>query len=406
MKKRKMSRAGLLMAIVVIVAACGGSESGGDTVEVTSTSSAPATEPLVLEIGMSAALSGWGASFDAPFVNGMNFAIDEINASGNPDGVTVKIDVKDNQSDQTIAASTQQELIDAGYGVFVITATDAVTAQGIMVADAGGISNIGINTAPAIVADVGPTAFSHIFGDNHQASAGAQYACDQGYGTVYLLGSTEIPYTKDPPQFFADAFENICGGEVVGENDYKLGATEFGTQVTKIQNADPAPDVIFTPMYVPDSGAFLKQLRAAGVDVPVISMDGNDSTLFADSGGAAVDGVVFTTHAFPSPGSAYEQFVNDYEAATGAPPESTFEAIGRDFVYLMVEAVKEAGSIDPDKLLSTILSLTDVPLVTGDLTMDPETRFPVKGIALVKMEGTERTLFDVIVPSYVAPFNG
>ena len=52
---------------------------------------------------------------------------------------------------------------------------------------------------------------------------------------------------------------------VVCEGGYKIGQTEFRTQVTKIQNANPAPDVIFTPMFVPDSGIFLKALRGAGV---------------------------------------------------------------------------------------------------------------------------------------------
>src|SRR3712207_7268254 len=36
-------------------------------------------------------------------------------------------------------------------------------------------------------------------------SAAAQYACDQGYTSAYLLGSPEIPYTKDMGPFFADA---------------------------------------------------------------------------------------------------------------------------------------------------------------------------------------------------------
>ena len=393
-----------LAAMALVIAACGDSADGDGTTTAAPAESGAPSEQLELKIGMSAALSGWGASFDAPFVNGMNFAIDEINASDR--NITVSAEVKDNQSDQTVAAATQQELIDAGYKVFAITATDAVTAQGLMIAEAGGISNIGINTAPAIVNDVGSTAFSHIFGDNHQSSAGAQYACDQGYSKVYLVGSSEIPYTADPPGFFADAFANICGGEVVGEDEYKLGATEFATQVTKIQNADPAPDVIFTPMYVPDSGAFLKQLRGAGVDTPVISMDGNDSTLFSDSGGSAVDGVVYTTHAFPSDGSDYAKFVADFTAATGSPPESTFEAIGRDFVYLLVEAAEKAGTTEPEALLEAILSLEDVQLATGTVTMDPETRFPVKGITLVKMDGTTPSLYDVIVPSYVAAPGG
>ena len=125
--------------------------------------------------------------------------------------------------------------------------------------------------------DGGERVFAFVFGDNQQASAGAEHACDTGYKSAYLLGSPEIPYTKDMTGFFADAFAEICGGEVVGEDTFKIGQTEFGPAVTKIQNASPAPDVIFSPIFVPDSGAFLKQLRSAGVETPFITTDGNDS---------------------------------------------------------------------------------------------------------------------------------
>ncbi len=204
--------------------------------------------------------------------------------------------------------------------------------------------------------------------------------------------------------FFADAFAQICGGEVVGEDTFKIGQTEFGTQVTKMQNASPAPDVLFSPIFVPDSGALLKQMRSAGVELPFISTDGNDTTLFVDSGGSAVDGTVYSTHGFDAPGTPIAEFIDQYTEWKGSPPESnTFEAIGRDNVYAYVAAAEAAGSTEPDDLLAAVLALTDVPLVTGTMTMDPETRYPTKPITLVQMQGTEFTLLEEVIPSYIAP---
>ena len=37
------------------------------------------------------------------------------------------------------------------------------------------------------------------------------------------------------------------------------------------------------------------------------------------------------------------------------------------------------------------------------MTMDPATRIPIKEVTLVKMEGTEFTFLEAIVPSYIAP---
>jgi branched-chain amino acid transport system substrate-binding protein len=332
----------------------------------------------------------------------MEFAVDEINAAGGP--VTVELVSKDNQGDQSLALTTTQELLDDGVMIQVMTTAESGPAVGQLVAAAGGVMTTGGQTAPAIVRDGGERVVAFVFGDNGQASAAADYACQQGYTSVYLISSPEIPYTKDMGPFFADAFSNICGGTVAGEDTYKIGQTEYGAVVTKIQNNDPQPDVIFTPMFVPDSGAFLKQLRSSGVEIPVISTDGNDTTLLADSGGSAVDGLVYTTHAFPSAGSPMEEFVAAFTEATGEAPESnTFEAIGRDNIYALVEAAEAAGSTEPDAMLEGILGLTDVPLLTGNMTMDPETRIPIKEVTLVKMEGTEFTFQDAITPSYIAP---
>jgi branched-chain amino acid transport system substrate-binding protein len=407
-----------VLALAVAAAGCGGGDSGGDEAEATepADTTAPADtgaaagggaeasgEPLTLRIGFAGDLSSPAYSaYDVPLLNGMEFAAEEINASGGD--VTVEIESKDAKGDQTQTLTAAQELLDDGILVQVLTTAAPSVAVGQLVSAAGGITTVGGNTAPSIPRDIGDRSVSIVFGDNLQASAMAQYACDQGFATAYVIGSPEIPYTNDIPTFFADAFAQICGGEIVGEDTYKIGQTEFGAQVTKIQNADPAPDVIFSPIFVPDSGAFLKQLRSAGVETPFLSTDGNDSTLFVDSGGSAVDGTVFSTHGFNSPGSEMEAFINAYTEWKGSPPESnTFEAIGRDNVYALVEAARNAGSTEPDAVLEALLQLTDVPLLTGLTTMDPVTRFPTKEITLVQMDGTTYTELEKVIPDYIAP---
>jgi branched-chain amino acid transport system substrate-binding protein len=356
-------------------------------------------EQQTLRIGFSGALEGAYAAYDATLLKGMEYAAEKLNAEGGP--VKVEILSKNNKGDQAQSATTTQELLDDGVKAFVLTTADPSVAQGQLIGAAGGVMTIGGNTAPQLSKDIGERVFFFVFGDNVQAAAMAEHACEKGYKNAWLLGSEEIPYTKDMPRYFREAFER-CGGAIAGEDVFKIGQTEFRTQVTKIQNADTAPDVIFTAMFVPDSGAFLKALRGAGVETPFLSTDGNDSTLFADSGGNAVDGATFSTHGFPAEDSPLGEFLADFETVTGAKAESnTFEAIGRDNVYALVEAAKAAGSVEPDAMIEAIKGLKDVPLLTGTMTMNPETRIPVKEVTLVTMDGTKPTLLETLTPSFI-----
>ena len=97
----------------------------------------------------------------------------------------------------------------------------------------------------------------------------AEYACDQGYKTRVPARLGGDPVHEGHAALLRGRVRAVAAARSSARTVYKIGQTEFRTQVTKIQNADPAPDVIFSPMFVPDSGAFLKALRGAGVETPV-----------------------------------------------------------------------------------------------------------------------------------------
>jgi branched-chain amino acid transport system substrate-binding protein len=389
--------AALAVALGCAVSACGGDDEA--TEAGTSGGGGDDGGSKVVRIGFSGALSGAYAGYDAPLLNGMEFAAKEINAKGGVGGYTVEVVSKDNKGDQTQTATTTQELLDDGIQVFVLTTSDTSVASGQLATQSGAIASVGANTAPDIVKSVGDRAFMIVYGDNAQAAAGAEYSCEQGYKSAYLLGSAEIPYTKFIPEYFRKAFADACGGQIVGEDSFKIGSTDFGTQVAKIRSANPAPDVIYTSLFLPDFGAFMKQLRSAGVDTPVVTVDGNDSTLLVDSAGKSADGVVYSTAAFPTPGSLAEEFLKSYEEVMGEKPESnTLEAYGRDNVYAIVDAAAAAKSTEPDAILEAINQFKDKELVTGKLTMSATDKVPEKEVVLVKMEGTEFTYLDTFLP--------
>lgn len=382
----------LFATAATLLAACG---SEGEQQSSTS------GNDLQLVIGYPAALSGPYACYDVPYLHGMEFAEKQINENGGLDGVEVKIETCDTKSDQSLAMTQVQKMLDDDVGVFVLTMSEVSTGIGVYVTQQGAIASVGGNSAPRIVYDLGPRGFMLNYGDNVQAAGAADYCLEKGYKTAYVIGSPDNLYTKLIPLYFEDAYET-GGGKVVVLDKYKVGQVEYGALVTKIKTTEPAPDVIFTPMFVPDFGAFMKQLRSAGVTTPVVTTDGNDTSFLVESAGESVDGVVITTDTFLGNDGLPNEFLRDYRDLMGQAPESNIlEALGRDQVYCIAQAAANAGSVDPDEILAALQAMKDYPMVTGAYTYNPECPVPSKPITLVEMDGTEFTFLETFVPAHI-----
>jgi len=362
--------------------------------------SGPASgEPIV--IGFPADLTTDWAYYDAPMQEGAQFAVDRINEEGGVLGRPLELQTVDMRNDLAEATKVTQQLIDDGAAYLIGTVGDGILAEGQVACTAGVPISTGLGSAPTLVGDMGECAYQLMMSDNIQAAVLAEYAIAQGYGTAYVLGSNEIPYTRDLPTFFTDAFEQ-GGGAVVAQDEYKIGAGDYSAVVTKIANTDPAPDAIFTPMFIPDSAVFLRQLRQAGVETPVLSTDGNADAALLDAGAKAIDGLTFSNSVCTAEGNPDVQaFYDEYEAANGEEPSSYVAVIGYDEVNFVAGAIEAAGSTEPDAIIEQLAAL-DATGISGQVQMDPETRRADKSVALIQMDGTAFTCLDQPdFPAYV-----
>jgi branched-chain amino acid transport system substrate-binding protein len=390
-----------LSVLTLLGAACAADDSGGGEESPAGGGGDASGEPIV--IGFPADLSTDWAYYDAPMDEGAQFAVDQINDEGGVLGRPLELQTIDMRNDLAEAAKVTQQLIDDGAVYLIGTVGDGILAEGQVACGASVPISTGLGTAPTLVGDMGECAYQLVMSDNIQAAVLAEYAASQGYQAAYVLGSNEIPYTRDLPIFFTDAFEN-GGGSVVGTDQYKIGAGDYSAVVTKIANVDPAPDVIFTPMFLPDSAVFYRQLRQAGVTTPVISTDGNADAALLDAGEKAIDGLTFTNSVCTAEGDPDVQaFYDDYNAANGEDPSSYVAVIGYDEVRAVASAIETAGSAEPSAVIEALSNLNYTG-ISGEIAMDPETRRANKPAALIQMDGTNFTCLEQPgFPQYVPP---
>jgi len=345
-----------------------------------------------LRIGMATARTGGLASYDGPVVEGINIAVEEINAAGGIGGDTpIELIEKDMRSDPAQTAVAVQELVDEGVSVIVLPcdADPALAAAGIVEeARIPAISTCA--SSPTLPMLGGDYVFANFPGDNVQATVSAEWAHAQGLQNAYILYSPDTQYTS-MPLYFGDVMESL-GGTLVGSDTYGLGQQDFSAIATRIAALEPQPDVVMTSAYEPDFPSFVKALRAAGVEAQVIGSDGIDSpTTF--SLGEPGEGVVFTTAGYPTEGSELEAFNEKYEAATGSPSETVFNAVGYDLIKVVEAAVEAAdGSTDPQAIRDALASLENVRGATSMITYKGTDGMPIREVSLVRVADGEREL--------------
>lgn len=345
-----------------------------------------------LVVGLATAQTGGLAGYDSPVIEGVHIAVDEINAAGGIGGnVMIELIEKDVRSDAAQTSIAVQELVDEGVSVLVLPcdADPALAAIGIVAAaEIPAISTCA--SSPTLPMIGGEYMFANFPGDNVQATVSASWAHEQGLNSAYIVYSPDTQYTT-MPLYFAEVFEKL-GGSVLGQDTHSIGQQDFSAIATRIAALSPQPDVIMTSSYEPDFPSMLKALRAAGVTSQIIGSDGIDSpTTF--SLGDAGEGVVFSTAGHATAGSPLEAFNAKYEAITGNPSETVFNAVGYDLIKVIEAAVIAAdGSTDPKELRDAIANLENVQGATSMITYKGTDGMPVREVTLIRVRDGAREL--------------
>jgi branched-chain amino acid transport system substrate-binding protein len=342
-------------------------------------------------IGVAVANSGGLAPFSQPSFDGFRFCVDEMNAAGGIAGEhPIRLEVRDTRSDIAEAVKFAQEFVDLGVNFIVAPPDgDPTMAMGQITSPAQIPTMTFAGTAP-ILTSVGEYVFGSYPADNQQTAVLAEYARELGYGTTWLLKSPDAAYTQFGPQYFGQAFEAL-GGEVLGEGSYSMGQPDFSAIVTTIQNLDPQPDVIMTSAWEPDFPAFIRALRGAGIETPVMGADVLDTPTVRGLG-EVVEGIVHTSGGYAEEGSEHAAFNARFEEATGTAADTNYVVNGCDILGMIDAAVRAAGTTDAAEVGQALAALPETPGIMSSYTFEGTDRMPMRSVVLARIDGGEKVL--------------
>jgi branched-chain amino acid transport system substrate-binding protein len=376
----------LTMLFILVVTGCGSDDKSADE---------GGSGDFV--IGVAGAQTGYLAPFDQGGVAGLKTIVGEINARGGLLGKhKIKLLVRDTRSDVAQAAILAQEFVDKGVHAAVFPCDADPAIAGGQITQKAKIPAFSIcATTPTFALSVGDYMFGMFHGDHDTGAVMAKQALDDGCKRVFTLASNETTYTKTVVQYFELAFTHL-GGEVVGRQQFAFDQQEFGPEIAKIR--DVAPDCIETSMYEPMFPAFVKQLRAADLDIPIIGNDSLESPTITALG-SVVDGLIYPINGFVEPGSEFEKFAKKVTAKFGDDLGLPYAASGADIGLVLEAAAKKANSIEGPALRDAIASLKDVKGVSGTITYAGRAnRQPIREIYIVRLQDGKKHLLKSVIP--------
>jgi branched-chain amino acid transport system substrate-binding protein len=361
-----------------------------------------AQEPI--KIGGAFNLTGALASLDVPAANGAKLAVKEINAAGGVLGRPLELVVYDGKTDPATITNIATQMISGDHVVAITGFTDSDSALALgPIAQRNKIPFVTAGaTSPLLPTQIGDYMFLEPFGDNVQAAVGAEFAMKKWGNKAYLLYDKATEYTNLLAGYFKDAFTH-AGGQVLLEDSYKSGDTSYSAQITKLKALSTQPDFLYISAMPDDIGTIVKQVRQAGVNLPIVGGDGYDTPLLVQVAGPASNDVYFTTHALMTMDStpAVAKFIQAYNAEYGKDPENAFAALGYDSVHLIANAITQANSTDPTKIRDALQATTDLPGVTGAISYVDGKRVPQKQVTVIGVKDQKLYLAAQEAPSYI-----
>lgn len=342
-----------------------------------------------IKVGVNYELSGNVATYGQDSVNGIELAINEINADGGVNGKEIELVKLDNKSEASEATSVATKLVTQN-GVIAILgpATSGNFKATIPVAESNQVPIISASATADDVTNNDGAVYEYVFrtcfSDSYQGSAMATYAAETlGASNAVVIQDTSSDYAKGLAENFISTFEE-AGGNIVGQEGYVAGDTDFNAILTKIKALDF--DVVYLPGYYSEVGLIIKQARDLGIESPFMGGDGYDSpTLLELAGAEALNNVYFTNHY-----SSIDQdplvvkFQEAYKAKYNTDA-SAFNALGYDLGYFIADAIGRAESLDAAAVHDALASTTDFTGVTGSITVD-ELHNAVKSMVVIGLE--------------------
>ena len=371
----------LTLAMVLSLAACGGSGSSdsgssssgsSDSGSTAAPSDSGSSGGKTVRIGVFEPATGDSGAGGKQEMLGMQYANKEtptVEIGG--ETYNVELVYADNASDASKAPTAAGQLVSQDVAVVLGTYGSSCAIAGGPTFDEAGLAAIGVTCTNPNVTAGNDYYFRICFLDPFQGTVLANFAQEKfSAKKAYLLGELGNDYDQGLLTYFEQAF----GGDCV-KDSFPTNTSDFSTYLNKA--VSEGADVIFCPVSIAYSTQIVKLAASMGLNIPILGSDTLDSNMVLEA--AKDSGVQLYVSTFYQEGGApdfdngIKEWLNsDSTAMTNNGGNDTIAAVtamGYDAYYTALEALKAAGSPDKAAVKAALPSLTYTG-VSGAIAFD------------------------------------
>jgi branched-chain amino acid transport system substrate-binding protein len=365
--QRSLIRAGgVLLAASLALTACGSRDSGGG-------SNSGGTTTKTAKIGVIAPLSGDLSALGKGIQHSVELAVKQANDSNAIPGWKLEVYAVDDEAKADVGknAATKLAADDAVVGV-VGDLNSSVSQQTQPIFATAKITQISpANTNPTLTkgADAAnpkrtyPTYFRTCTTDAIQGPFAAQYLLANGMTKVATIHDKKA-YGQGLVDAFTAEFKK-GGGTITSAQTINPDESNYQAVVSAI--SPTGPQAVYYGGEYPQAGPLSQQMKAAGLNVPLMGGDGIFDPKYVDLAGKTSEGDLSTSVGAPTDSTdAGKKFLADYDAAKYAEPAAAYGGYSYDAANAIITALKVSLKDAANAKAARDATITEVGKVSFD----------------------------------------
>ena len=364
-----------------LLAGCGQPAAGGET-----------SGDKVVKIGIFEPASGDSASGGKKETLGMQYANKET-PTVEVNGETYKVELvpADNGSSTDKAPTAASDLVSKDVAIVLGSYGSGVSMAGGPIFDEAGLAALGVTCTNPNVTAGNDYYYRICFLDPFQGTVLANFGKDKFDAKVaYCLGEIGNEYDQGLITFFEQAF-TAAGGTVI-KDSFPTNNSDFTSYLNKAKSEGAG--VIFTPVSIAYATQIITQASSLGIEIPFLGSDTLDDNMVLEAA-KGTDIQLYVSTFYQEGGNAefdagIKNYINTNSAAKdangGNDTISAVTAMGYDAYYVALEAMKAAGSVEPEDIKAALGDVTYTG-VSGDIAFD-EIGDAIRDTAYIKTANT------------------